>query len=354
MQTFRLEQSGVTPLSPIMPFYKLIQGDCLEILPTLESKSVDLILADPPYNIGKAEWDTIPDYINWCLSWLKECRRTLKDNGSLYLFHNDMLQMAELITAIKNNTEFAFKCLITWEKYQTNKQYYGREVIQGVNSSGLRCYYPMSEYIAFYTLQCENESVLPKNHFDAFLPIKLYLRIEKEKSGLTNKKLNLLFSDFYKKVGCRDRSVIEHYFGDGQWIFPTKEIYENVLQSTGFFQKPYCDLLKEFENIRYPFNVSEKDVTRTWLFTPAEKAGHETPKPIPLLKRILNYSTTKGSVVLDPFAGSGSTIKACKDLERSCIAIEKSLKYTQKIKSQIMNQTELLVFNSSETKRENP
>lgn len=326
------------------PRFKLIQGDCLEVLPTLPEKSIDLILADPPYNIGKTEWDNIPDYINWSLKWLKECRRVLKDNGSLYLFHNDMLQMAELIIAIKNNTDYVFKCLITWEKYQTNKQYYGRDIIQSVNSSGLRCYYPMSEYIAYYTLHDETESGLSKKSINAFLPIKEYLRAEKQKSGLTNKKLNLLFSSYYGKEGCLDRSVIEHYFGNGQWVFPTKEIYENILQTTGFFQKPYAKLREEYEKLRYTFNVVEKDVTRTWLFTPAKKTVHETPKPIQLIKRILNYSTRQGDIVLDPFAGSGSTIRACRELKRNCIAIEKSQKYCNIMRKQILSQTGIFQF----------
>ena len=38
----------------------LMQGDCLELMRTIPDKSVDLILTDPPYNIGKAKWDKIP------------------------------------------------------------------------------------------------------------------------------------------------------------------------------------------------------------------------------------------------------------------------------------------------------
>ena len=48
---------------------KLIQGDCLEVMKTLPDNSVDAVVTDPPYNIGKAEWDKIPDYIEWCGKW---------------------------------------------------------------------------------------------------------------------------------------------------------------------------------------------------------------------------------------------------------------------------------------------
>ena len=69
----------------------LLHGDCLELIKDIPDKSVDLILTDPPYNIGKAKWDKIPNYIEWCGKWFIECQRVLKDNGSFYWWHNDMV-----------------------------------------------------------------------------------------------------------------------------------------------------------------------------------------------------------------------------------------------------------------------
>ncbi len=63
-------------------------GDATAWLKTLENESVDLIFADPPYNINKAEWDSFEsqeDYIKWSLLWLKEASRVLKSNGTLYI-----------------------------------------------------------------------------------------------------------------------------------------------------------------------------------------------------------------------------------------------------------------------------
>lgn len=67
---------------------KLFLGDSIEWLKSLESNSVDLIFADPPYNIKKAEWDTFESqeaYIQWSLKWIIESARVLKDSGSLYI-----------------------------------------------------------------------------------------------------------------------------------------------------------------------------------------------------------------------------------------------------------------------------
>jgi len=66
-------------------------GDCFECLLDLKDESVDLIFADPPYNIGKKfgdfidAWPSDKHYAEWCYQWLKLCITKLKPNGSLYV-----------------------------------------------------------------------------------------------------------------------------------------------------------------------------------------------------------------------------------------------------------------------------
>jgi site-specific DNA-methyltransferase (adenine-specific)/modification methylase len=89
---------------------KIVNGNSLEILKTIPNKTFDLVFADPPYNlqIGKKlkrpddskvngvndEWDqfeSFNDYDNFCKFWLTECKRVLKDNGSIWVigtYHN--------------------------------------------------------------------------------------------------------------------------------------------------------------------------------------------------------------------------------------------------------------------------
>lgn len=65
-------------------------GDSLELLKKMNDKSVNLIFADPPYNIGKDfgevrdKWDSKEEYIEWCKQWIDECFRILKDDGTFY------------------------------------------------------------------------------------------------------------------------------------------------------------------------------------------------------------------------------------------------------------------------------
>ena len=71
--------------------HKVIFGDAMEALKTLPDNSIDLIFADPPYNIGKVfngnieKWDTEENYLQWCYEWLDLCVQKLKPNGSFYV-----------------------------------------------------------------------------------------------------------------------------------------------------------------------------------------------------------------------------------------------------------------------------
>lgn len=70
----------------------IYQGDCLEVLRTaVADASIDLVFADPPYNIGKRfgnfsdSWPDEASYVSWCQQWLDLCIQKLKPHGSLYL-----------------------------------------------------------------------------------------------------------------------------------------------------------------------------------------------------------------------------------------------------------------------------
>ena len=67
-----------------------ILGDSLDVLKSMKEKTVDLIFADAPYNIGKDfgnnsdKWETVKAYIDWCKAWIDESMRVLKDSGTMY------------------------------------------------------------------------------------------------------------------------------------------------------------------------------------------------------------------------------------------------------------------------------
>jgi len=113
---------------------KIYQGDCIKIMKRWPEKSVDLIFADPPYNLSgtklewrgnqtggdwfkmNEEWDQMDEkeYFDFTCQWLEQAKRLLKNNGAIYIsctYHN----IGELIINLK---KIGFKCLniITWYK----------------------------------------------------------------------------------------------------------------------------------------------------------------------------------------------------------------------------------------------
>ena len=86
---------------------KLYNLDVLDFFNTIEDNSVDLIFADPPYNIKKAEWDTFQSqkqYVDWSMKWIKEAHRVLKPTGTLYI-----CGFSEILADIKWAASHLFK-----------------------------------------------------------------------------------------------------------------------------------------------------------------------------------------------------------------------------------------------------
>ena len=306
------------------------QGDCLELMKALPDASIDAIITDPPYNIGKASWDKIPDYMAWCNKWLLESQRVLKSNGSIYIFHNEMPTIAKLMVMIESNTRFIFKQMIVW-----NKKFHGSKnegYLQGYNEvEALRNYQKMAEYILYYTFQDETGLTQIYGNNELFASVRNYMQEEKLKAGLkTCRQINRLL-----EVDEMGGGMASHYFSRDckQWALPTGEMYLK-LQSTGYFQKPYESLRAEYESLRYTFN-NLKTHHSIWNYDIEEKQGHITPKPLELIKTIIKYSSKEGDTILDLFMGSGTTGVACKQLNRNFIGFELNESYFNLAKKRI-------------------
>jgi site-specific DNA-methyltransferase (adenine-specific) len=85
--------AGPPPVVLETDFGRLHQGDCLALMNFLESDSVDLVFADPPFNLKKLYPSGFNDdldslqYLEWCERWAAECARLLKPGGSLFLWN---------------------------------------------------------------------------------------------------------------------------------------------------------------------------------------------------------------------------------------------------------------------------
>jgi DNA modification methylase len=331
---------------------KIILGDCLQVMKDIPDKSIDCIITDPPYNIKKAEWDkwkTKESYVDWCGQWINECQRVLKDNGSFYFFHNDMVQIAMLMEWIRKNTSFIFKQFIVWNKKFNGAKNEG--FLQGFNEvEMLRNYQQMAEYFLYYTFQDETGLTTVMLATNNFSTLRRYFKEYQEALGLNKKQI-------IEIVGQR----ADHCFRwkSSQWDLPTKETYlelekltlkyvfvrkeyEDLRKEYEDLRKEYEDLRKEYEDLRYTFN-NQKTHHSVWNYEVAKKQGHITPKPVELIENILLHSSNENHLILDPFIGSGTTAVACINTNRNFIGIEKEEKYyeiaNKRIKDTLEQQT---------------
>ena len=315
---------------------KLYKGDCLEIMPKLPEKSVDLILCDLPYGVTDCKWDSvIPFEPLWA-----EYKRLLKTGGTAVLFGNQPFT-SQLINSNLND----FSHIWYWKKnYATGHL--------------LAKYQPLRNIEEICVFRCNSPA---KNNEGQHENLRNYFFDELKKSGLKRK-------DIDKILNCQMSS---HYFTCGQQFeIPSEEKYKTLQTETGFFQRPFEDIRAEYqgekvessnqhtynpqgvtdmekpkikvetENNRNKFypGVKPKIYKQTKTGYPKnllEITGvtvdknrlHPTQKPVELLEYLIKTYSNEGDTVLDNCMGSGSTGVACKNTNRNFIGIELDEKY---------------------------
>ena len=96
----------------------IYQGDCVKLLQNLDEASVDLVFADPPFNIGY-QYDVYQDkkqsddYLQWCRQWITEVHRRLKPNGTFWLAIGDEYA-AELKIESPRHAGFHCRSWVIW------------------------------------------------------------------------------------------------------------------------------------------------------------------------------------------------------------------------------------------------
>ena len=236
----------------------LYLGDCLDILPSIQTNSVDLVLTDPPYGTTNCDWDVVP---NLPRLWT-ELKRIGKENCA-YLFHC----MQPFTTDLIMSNRECFKYHWIWIKERPTN------VLQIKKRPGKN----FEEICVFYRKP------------PIYNPQKTIhtgkLRTNKVKNG----SLGQLIDQQNKKA---------HSYRDDRTRYPLATIN---------FQR---DILKS--------NL------------------HPTQKPLALIEYLIKTYTNEDALVLDCFAGSGTTGVACQNLNRSCILIEKNSDYFEMIKARLL------------------
>lgn len=283
-------------------------GDSLELMKTLETGSVDAVIADPPYNIGKASWDKIPKYLEWCREWITEAARIMKRQGSFWCFHSDPLVLADIAKIIEGEGKPQLNW-VTWDKYNGSpggiQFIMNRSKIGRPEGNEKRTIDQDAEYITYH----------------AESPIAGWITAERDKQGLLRNDIDMRLGYVRKSNKARGTELCRRW-EEGSSI-PSE--YDIARLSELFGSN--CPAAPTFNN---PGKVSS-----VWQFPPAKPNGHPTPKPVELIRRIVETTTNPGDVILDPFAGSGTTGVACIRTHRKYILIEKDPKYVAIIEHRI-------------------
>ncbi len=191
---------------------------CLNGLKQLEDNSVNLIVTDPPYNIGvdyKKYKDKREDYYKWLNKILKECERVLKENGSLYLIHYPE-QASRILT--KFNTKLFLQNWITWH-YPSN---IGHSKKNFTRSQRTILFYTKGNKFIF---NLEEGEVIPD-----FLHFNLVKNVSKEKvKGFPNQIPVKLIELLIGLSSNKDMLVLDPFMGSGTTAVACKNLKRNFI-----------------------------------------------------------------------------------------------------------------------------
>lgn len=244
---------------------KLYQGNSIDWLASLDSESIDLIFADPPYNLKKAEWDNFESqekYIQWSIQWINQAARVLKPTGSLYV-----CGFSEILADLKHPASQYFKGCRWLIWHYKNKANLG-------NNWGR-----------------SHESII---HFRKSSSVKLNID-----------DVRIPYGAHTLKYPSHPQAITSAYGKNskikrGNWIPHPKGA------------KP-----KDVFDIPTTCNGME------------EKTPHPTQKPEELVRKFVMASSNEGDLIVDPFSGSGTTLVVAEQLNRRWLGCDLNSEYNE-------------------------
>jgi len=298
--------------------------DAVDLMGLLPDGVVNLCFADPPYNIGKAAWDKIDGYLEWCERWIAEVSRVLVPNGAFWVSHSEPDILVDISRMIAKHGRGRANW-VTWDKYNDAGNLQG--FMDGFTLTGdIRSFQPMAEYLIWHTDEGDWMAQCDRERGFIFEPIRAYLAGEWTRAGLHFEQAN---------EACGTASMAaRHYFAHSQWCMPTPEHYEQLRVYANSSDHGGEYLRREYEDLRYTFHNPGK-VSSVWQIPPAPRTWHPTPKPEALLERIILATSNEGDVVLDPFMGSGTTARVAQRLGRQWICGDNCAEYVERARAEI-------------------
>lgn len=269
---------------------KIVQGDCKEILETFDENSIDLIFTSPPYADRRIQTygGIKPEgYVEWFLPISKQLLRVLKPDGTFIL-------------NIKEKSE------------NGERHTYVLELILALRKQGW--------------LWTEEFIWHKKNSYPGKWPNRFRDAWERCLQFNKTKKFNMYQKEVMIPVGDWANGRLKK-------LSSTDKIRDNSRSGSGF-GKNISNWLNRDKV--YPTNVLH-------FATVCNNKNHSAPFPEELPEWFIKLFTKQGDTVLDPFAGSGTTLIVAKRMYRNSIGIEILPKYCALMKTQIQTEKELLL-----------
>ena len=318
----------------------LYHGRCEDVLPTLDPGTTHLLLTDPPYfQVKDDEWDNQWQHATQVLGWLGDvldaAKPALTANASAWVFAGPALA-----SRVEGVVSERFRVLnhIRWVKEQGWHQ--------KAEIEAQRRYLTPWEGIVFAEQFADEwQAADYEAHKAAFRPVGDYLSGKREAAGLSRADLaaHLARSGIYnseesavanvslQEIGSQMLSARTHAaWSEAITLKSYRELAEDYQQA----DQRHREMRRDYEGLRRPFRLKRTGpVSDVWNFdTVAPYAGkHPCEKPQALLRHMIDASSRPGDLILDPFAGSGSTLIAARDAGRRAVGIEMDLDYCRRI-----------------------
>jgi len=334
-----------------MPINKLILGDNLEILKTLETESVDLIYLDPPFFSNRnyeVIWGDsgeirsfqdrwaggISHYIDWLKERVEQMHRLLKPTGSIFLhcdWHADAYIRVLILDKIFG--EQNFRGQIIWKRYAAHSL--GTKNLDMISDS-IYIYSKSNTFV--YHIQYGGKPDMKPDGITERFP-----RIEPE----TGRRFQDVALEQSSNKSTKDEKRIiqgKEIIAKMGWRW-TQETFDQRIK-----ENPYIIYWTKTGRPRYKVYADEYEglpIGNVWDDIPAintmakERIGYPTQKPEALLERIINMASNEGNVVLDPFVGGGTAIAVADRLNRQWVGIDQSAMAVKVTEFRLQKQTNI-------------
>lgn len=312
------------------------EGDSLTLLKRIPDQSISLILTDPPYHSTKkanitndTAFDNDDDFLSWIAQYAKEWKRILRPNGSMFFYCSSTMS-AKLEVLLSES--FNVLSHVVWTK-PNEPGFEGWK--QKMNKAALRQWYGHSERILFAEPAVNGN--LKRSWFGHFL------RSQREHCGMSGHRLTEITGAYGK---------VNHGGAVSNWEagrnIPSREQYSKICQA--LLETGKVETMPIYENVVRPFDVnSSVEFTDVWDFFSVRpyKGKHPAEKPLDMLEHCILSATYENDIVLDCFAGSGSTAVAALNTKRKAVSIELEPHWTQFAANRIIQHERALVTNEA-------